>query len=64
MVAVEPLPTQLGVEADSHPRLHAELRRVWGFDHLKPLQEEAIAVSLAGRDSLVVLQTGGGKSLC
>ena len=46
------------------PRLHAELRRVWGFDRLKPLQEEAIAVALAGRDSLVVLPTGGGKSLC
>ena len=46
------------------PELHAELRRVWGFDRLKPLQEEAIAVALAGRDSLVVLPTGGGKSLC
>jgi len=55
-------PTQLTLDAE--PRLHAELRRVWGFDRLKPLQEEAIAVSLAGRDSLVVLQTGGGKSLC
>src|SRR6185503_20175524 len=49
---------------ESLPDLHAELRRVWGFDRLKPLQEEAIAVALAGRDSLVVLPTGGGKSLC
>jgi ATP-dependent DNA helicase RecQ len=40
------------------------LRRVWGFDALRPLQAEAIAAALAGRDSLVVLPTGGGKSLC
>ena len=49
--------------ADRAPMLEA-LRRVWGFDRLRPLQEEAIAVALAGRDSLVVLPTGGGKSLC
>ena len=46
------------------PRLQDTLRRVWGFDRLKPLQQEAIAAALAGRDSLVVLPTGGGKSLC
>jgi ATP-dependent DNA helicase RecQ len=40
------------------------VRRYWGFGSLRPLQEEAIAAGLAGRDSLVVLPTGGGKSLC
>jgi len=40
------------------------VRRFWGFDGLRPLQGEAIAAALAGRDSLVVLPTGGGKSLC
>ena len=40
------------------------VRRYWGFDGLRPLQGEAIAAALAGRDSLVVLPTGGGKSLC
>ena len=58
------MPQQLILDPAPVPHLHAELRRVWGFDRLKPLQEEAIAVALAGRDSLVVLPTGGGKSLC
>ncbi len=40
------------------------LRSWWGFDTLRPLQHEAIAAAAAGRDSLVVLPTGGGKSLC
>ncbi len=40
------------------------LRRWWGFDSLRPLQAEAIEAALAGRDSLVVMPTGGGKSLC
>jgi len=40
------------------------VRRCWGFDGLRPLQGEAIAAALSGRDSLVVLPTGGGKSLC
>lgn len=40
------------------------VRRYWGFDALRPIQGEAIAAALDGRDSLVVLPTGGGKSLC
>ncbi|MGP1345480.1 MAG: RecQ family ATP-dependent DNA helicase [Phycisphaerales bacterium] len=40
------------------------VRGVWGFDELRPLQREAIGLAVAGRDGLVVLPTGGGKSLC
>lgn len=40
------------------------LRKYWGFESLRPLQSKAIRASLDGRDSLVVLPTGGGKSLC
>jgi ATP-dependent DNA helicase RecQ len=45
-------------------RIPDVVRRYWGFDVLRPLQREAIEAALAGRDSLVVLPTGGGKSLC
>ncbi len=44
--------------------LRARVREVFGFEHLRPLQAEAMAAVLAGRDALVVLPTGGGKSLC
>jgi len=44
--------------------LSETLRRYWGFDGFLPLQREAIGSVMEGRDSLVVLPTGGGKSLC
>lgn len=38
--------------------------RHWGYRTLRPLQDQAMQAVLDGRDSLVVLPTGGGKSLC
>ncbi|HUJ14778.1 MAG TPA: DNA helicase RecQ [Thermoanaerobaculia bacterium] len=46
------------------PRVLEVLRRTWGYESLRPLQERAIDAALARRDSLVVMPTGGGKSLC
>jgi ATP-dependent DNA helicase RecQ len=40
------------------------VRRYWGYSELRPLQEQAIRAGLDRRDSLVVMPTGGGKSLC
>ena len=40
------------------------LRKYWGFDGLLPLQAEVLDAAKAGRDALVVMPTGGGKSLC
>jgi ATP-dependent DNA helicase RecQ len=40
------------------------VRRYWGFDTLRPLQRDAIRAGMDKQDSLVVMPTGGGKSLC
>ena len=40
------------------------VHRYWGYTELRPLQEQAIRAGLEQRDSLVVMPTGGGKSLC
>ena len=40
------------------------LRKYWGFDKFLPLQKQAMECVCRGRDSIVVLPTGGGKSLC
>src|SRR5438034_578890 len=42
----------------------ATVRRYWGYTELRPLQDQAINAGLEQRDSLVVMPTGGGKSLC
>ncbi len=46
------------------PRVADVLKRWWGFETLRPMQGGAIDAALTGRDSLVVMPTGGGKSLC
>jgi ATP-dependent DNA helicase RecQ len=42
----------------------ASLHGLFGFEAFRPGQEEAISAALAGRDALVVMPTGSGKSLC
>lgn len=46
------------------PRDPDALLAHFGLDGFRPGQREAVAAALAGRDSLVVMPTGGGKSLC
>ncbi len=40
------------------------LHRFWGYQQFRPLQEEIVTSVAAGRDTLALLPTGGGKSIC
>lgn len=40
------------------------MQRYWGYDQFRPLQESIIQSVLEGRDSLALMPTGGGKSVC
>ncbi len=47
-----------------HSSLPQILDQYWGYTSFRPLQREAMEAVIDGRDSLLVLPTGGGKSIC
>ncbi len=45
-------------------QIHDILQRYWGYESFRPLQREAMQAVMDRKDSVVILPTGGGKSLC
>jgi ATP-dependent DNA helicase RecQ len=61
---VEPSPTAIDDGTSDLARVLEIVRATFGFETLRPLQARAIQATLAGKDLLLVMPTGGGKSLC
>jgi ATP-dependent DNA helicase RecQ len=61
-----PIFTTFGLKngKDSMDVLHQTLQKYWGHSSFRPLQEDIIRSVIDGRDTLALLPTGGGKSVC
>ena len=44
--------------------LHKELKKYFGFNKFKGLQEDVVRSIITGNNTFVIMPTGGGKSLC
>lgn len=52
------------ITATSWQQVEARFKEIWGYDSFRPPQDEVIRTLLAKRDALIVMPTGGGKSIC
>ncbi len=57
-------PQPASAAAEVTKQLLANLKQFWGYPGFRALQRESMSLVMSDRDSLVVLPTGGGKSLC
>ena len=49
---------------DARLTIHEILKEFWGYDSFRPMQEDVVNSVLEGKDTLALMPTGGGKSLC
>ena len=57
-------PARKSAEVGLKERLESALRRLFGFERFLPGQEEVVSRVMEGHDTLAILATGAGKSLC
>ncbi|MEG3976095.1 ATP-dependent DNA helicase RecQ [Microcoleus sp. herbarium8] len=53
----QPEPTSLN-------QARAAFKEIWGYDDFRPPQAEIVGSLLAGKDTIIIMPTGGGKSIC
>ncbi|MEG4055653.1 MULTISPECIES: RecQ family ATP-dependent DNA helicase [unclassified Microcoleus] len=53
----QPEPTSLN-------QARAAFQKIWGYDDFRPPQGEIVGSLLAGKDTIIIMPTGGGKSIC
>ena len=51
-------------EETSWNKIKETFKKIWGYDNFRPPQEEIINCLLTGKDALIIMPTGGGKSIC
>ena len=52
------------VTATSWQQVEARFKEIWGYDSFRPPQDDVIRTLLVKQDALIVMPTGGGKSIC
>ena len=55
---------QLAFESSGMSELNEILERYWNYKEFRPMQEDIVSSVLQGRDTMAILPTGGGKSIC
>ncbi|MCC3590021.1 RecQ family ATP-dependent DNA helicase [Microcoleus sp. PH2017_28_MFU_U_A] len=51
-------------EPTSLNQARAAFKQIWGYDDFRPPQGEIVSSLLAGKDTMIIMPTGGGKSIC
>jgi len=59
----QPLP-QRSRQGPSRDQILTKFRQIWGYDQFRPPQGEIVEALISGQDALIIMPTGGGKSIC